>query len=49
MTAALSRVCVIGAGISGLVVAKVLRNDGFDVRRGLWVVTAGNGCGGVVR
>jgi cation diffusion facilitator CzcD-associated flavoprotein CzcO len=25
------RVCVIGAGIAGLVTAKVLRNDGFDV------------------
>src|SRR5215204_3492975 len=26
------RVCVIGAGIAGLVTAKVLRDDGFDVR-----------------
>ena len=26
-----NRVCVIGAGIAGLVTAKVLRNDGFDV------------------
>src|SRR5262250_1508071 len=26
-----ARVCVIGAGISGLVAAKVLREDGFDV------------------
>src|SRR5215204_7410211 len=25
------RVCVIGAGIAGLVTAKVLRQDGFDV------------------
>ena len=26
-----SRVCVIGAGIAGLVTAKVLLEDGFDV------------------